>query len=157
VGNLGDECALHHLSAYQAKLYAHELDRSYAADHVGRLAGLLFDAQVEPKPHQVDAALLALQTLFTKGVILADEVGLARRSRPVLSPASTGHSIIGASSELKHEARQWRHKIDDAEDEYRTERKRLRGESEEYLDNARDALNTTDNRRELFTITWEVH
>ena len=28
------------LSDYQAKFYAHELDRSYASDHVGRLAGL---------------------------------------------------------------------------------------------------------------------
>lgn len=66
------------LNDYQAKFYAHELDRSYASDHVGRLAGLLFDAQVEPKPHQVDAALFALQTPFTKGVILADEVGLGK-------------------------------------------------------------------------------
>lgn len=66
------------LSDYQAKLYAHELDRSYASDHVGKLAGLLFDAQVEPKPHQVDAALFALRTPFTPGVILADEVGLGK-------------------------------------------------------------------------------
>ena len=78
MGHLGDECALQNLTAYQAKFYAHELDRSYASDHVGRLAGLLFDAQVEPKPHQVDAALFALQTPFTKGVILADEVGLGK-------------------------------------------------------------------------------
>lgn len=69
---------LQRLSDYQAKFYAHELDRSYASDHVGRLAGLLFDAQVEPKPHQVDAALFALQTPFSKGVILADEVGLGK-------------------------------------------------------------------------------
>lgn len=53
------------LSDYQAKFYAYELDRSYASDHVGKLAGLLFDAQVEPKPHQVDAALFALRTPFT--------------------------------------------------------------------------------------------
>ena len=46
------------LTAYQAKYYAHELQRSYANDHVGKLAGLLFDAQVEPKPHQIDAALV---------------------------------------------------------------------------------------------------
>ncbi|WP_375002266.1 SNF2-related protein [Gordonia sp. PS3] len=63
---------------YQAKYYAHELQRSYASDHVGKLAGLLFDAQVEPKPHQIDAALFALQTPFLKGVILADEVGLGK-------------------------------------------------------------------------------
>lgn len=66
------------LSSYQAKYYAHELQRSYANDHVGKLAGLLFDAQVEPKPHQIDAALFALQTPFLPGVILADEVGLGK-------------------------------------------------------------------------------
>lgn len=66
------------LTDYQAKYYAHELRRSYASDHVGKLAGLLFDAQVEPKPHQIDAALFALQTPFLPGVILADEVGLGK-------------------------------------------------------------------------------
>lgn len=66
------------LTDYQSKYYAYELDRSYANDHVGKLAGLLFDAQVEPKPHQIDAALFALQTPFLKGVILADEVGLGK-------------------------------------------------------------------------------
>jgi ERCC4-related helicase len=68
----------HPLTKYQAKYYAHELQRSYANDHVGKLAGLLFDAQVEPKPHQIDAALFALQTPFLPGVILADEVGLGK-------------------------------------------------------------------------------
>ena len=66
------------LTNYQAKYYAYELQRSYANDHVGKLAGLLFDAQVEPKPHQIDAALFALQTPFLPGVILADEVGLGK-------------------------------------------------------------------------------
>jgi len=66
------------LTPHQAKYYAHELQRSYANDHVGKLAGLLFDAQVEPKPHQIDAALFALQTPFLRGVILADEVGLGK-------------------------------------------------------------------------------
>jgi superfamily II DNA or RNA helicase len=66
------------LSDHQAKYYAYELQRSYANDHVGKLAGLLFDAQVEPKPHQIDAALFALQTPYLPGVILADEVGLGK-------------------------------------------------------------------------------
>lgn len=67
-----------HSTDYQAKFYAYELQRSYANDHVGKLAGLLFDAQVEPKPHQIDAALFALQTPYLRGVILADEVGLGK-------------------------------------------------------------------------------
>jgi superfamily II DNA or RNA helicase len=66
------------LTDHQAKYFAHELQRSYANDQVGKLAGLLFDAQVEPKPHQIDAALFALQTPFLPGVILADEVGLGK-------------------------------------------------------------------------------
>ena len=66
------------INAYQSKYYAHELLRSYSNDHVGKLAGLLFDAQVEPKPHQIDAALFALQTPYLPGVILADEVGLGK-------------------------------------------------------------------------------
>lgn len=69
---------IQHLTDYQSKYFAYELQRSYANDHVGKLAGLLFDAQVEPKPHQIDAALFALQTPFLPGVILADEVGLGK-------------------------------------------------------------------------------
>jgi superfamily II DNA or RNA helicase len=67
-----------HLTDHQAKYYAYELQRSYASDHVGKLAGVLFDAQVEPKPHQIDAALFVLQSPFLRGVILADEVGLGK-------------------------------------------------------------------------------
>ncbi|MDK8478427.1 SNF2-related protein [Corynebacterium pseudodiphtheriticum] len=66
------------LTDHQAKYFAHQLERSYSNDHVGKLAGLLFDAQVEPKPHQIDAALFALQTPYAKGIILADEVGLGK-------------------------------------------------------------------------------
>lgn len=66
------------LTDYHAKFYAHELARSYASDHVGKLAGLLFDAQVEPKPHQIDAALFALKNTTLSGVIMADEVGLGK-------------------------------------------------------------------------------
>jgi ERCC4-related helicase len=65
-------------SPNQSKYFAHELARSYANDHVGKLAGLLFDAQVEPKPHQIDAALFALNTPHLPGVLLADEVGLGK-------------------------------------------------------------------------------
>ncbi len=64
------------LSVHQVKYHAHELQRSYASDHVRKLVGPLFDAQVEPKPHQIDAALSACQMPFLDGLILADEVGL---------------------------------------------------------------------------------
>ena len=35
-------------------------------------------ARVETKPHQVDSALFALHSPLSKGVILADEVGLGK-------------------------------------------------------------------------------
>lgn len=65
-------------SDYQAKYIAHELDRVFANDDVAKLSGLLFDAQITPQPHQVDAALFALNTPFLRGVVLADEVGLGK-------------------------------------------------------------------------------
>ncbi|WP_235001745.1 DEAD/DEAH box helicase [Arcanobacterium ihumii] len=75
---MGNEASTISLNDYQAKYFAHQLERSYSNEHVGKLAGLLFDAQVEPKPHQIDAALFALQTPYMKGIILADEVGLGK-------------------------------------------------------------------------------
>jgi len=42
------------------------------------LASTLVDAQVDLNPHQVEAALFAFQSPLTKGVILADEVGLGK-------------------------------------------------------------------------------
>jgi SNF2 family DNA or RNA helicase len=38
----------------------------------------LSTARVETKPHQVDAAIFALHSPLSKGVILADEVGLGK-------------------------------------------------------------------------------
>ena len=65
-------------SDYQAKYIAHELERVYANDDVAKLSGLMFDAQITPTPHQIDAALFALDSPNTRGVIMADEVGLGK-------------------------------------------------------------------------------
>ena len=43
-----------------------------------KLAASLADAQVDLNPHQVDAALFAFRNPFSKGAILADEVGLGK-------------------------------------------------------------------------------
>jgi ERCC4-related helicase len=45
---------------------------------VAVLTQSLFDASVDLNPHQIDAALFALQNPLTKGVVLADEVGLGK-------------------------------------------------------------------------------
>ncbi|MFZ1360526.1 MAG: SNF2-related protein [Candidatus Saccharimonadales bacterium] len=65
-------------SDYQAKYIVHELERVHANDDVAKLSGLMFDAQITPAPHQVDAALFALNSPNTKGIIMADEVGLGK-------------------------------------------------------------------------------
>ena len=63
---------------YHAKLYAHELSRRHSVADAGKLAATLLDAQVDLNPHQVEAALFAFKSPLSKGVILADEVGLGK-------------------------------------------------------------------------------
>ncbi len=66
------------LTDYHAKYLAHELTRRHASDSVEKLAPVLADAQVDLNPHQVEAALFAFRSPFSKGAILADEVGLGK-------------------------------------------------------------------------------
>ncbi len=65
------------LTAHQAKYFAHALSLQ-DREGIGRLSQSLFDAQVDLNPHQIEAALFALQSPLSKGVILADEVGLGK-------------------------------------------------------------------------------
>jgi superfamily II DNA or RNA helicase len=66
------------ITDYHAKYLAHELTRRCASDSVEKLASVLADAQVDLNPHQVEAALFAFRSPFSKGAILADEVGLGK-------------------------------------------------------------------------------
>lgn len=63
---------------YHAKFYANQLARRVAGDSPDKLASSLVDAMVDLNPHQIDAALFAFQSPLSKGVILADEVGLGK-------------------------------------------------------------------------------
>jgi hypothetical protein len=65
------------LTPYHAKYFAHDLTRR-ATNGMDRLSMALFDAAVDLNPHQIEAALFALQSPLSKGVILADEVGLGK-------------------------------------------------------------------------------
>src|SRR5215203_1953589 len=65
------------LTPYHAKYFAHDLTRR-AATGMDRLSMSLFDASVDLNPHQIEAALFALQSPLSQGVILADEVGLGK-------------------------------------------------------------------------------
>lgn len=66
------------LTAHQGKYYAWELSRRRASGEEDRLSQSLFDAGVDLNPHQIDAALFALNNPLSKGVVLADEVGLGK-------------------------------------------------------------------------------
>lgn len=65
------------ITPYHAKYYAHELTRR-APSGLDRLSMSLFDAAVDLNPHQIEAALFALESPLSKGVLLADEVGLGK-------------------------------------------------------------------------------
>lgn len=66
------------ITDYHAKYYAHELSIQHADNGVDRLSQSLFDASVDLNPHQIDAALFALNNPLNQGVVLADEVGLGK-------------------------------------------------------------------------------
>lgn len=66
------------ITSYHAKYFAYELTHRRRGDGMDRLGQSLFDASVDLNPHQIDAALFALQNPLSKGVILADEVGLGK-------------------------------------------------------------------------------
>lgn len=63
---------------YQAKYFAEQLILKRASGNIENLMGTLAGAKVDLNPHQVDAALFAFASPLSKGVLLADEVGLGK-------------------------------------------------------------------------------
>ena len=63
-------------SPQQAAFFAHHLTLEGTGEDA--LAQSLSTARVDMNPHQVDAALFALASPLSKGVLLADEVGLGK-------------------------------------------------------------------------------
>jgi SNF2 family DNA or RNA helicase len=66
------------ITAYHAVYLAHELTKRSPSNSIERLTNALADAQVDLNPHQIDAALFAVRNPLSRGVILADEVGLGK-------------------------------------------------------------------------------
>ena len=66
------------LTSHQSQYYAWLLTRRAASNTVESLASTLMDSQVDLNPHQVEAALFACANPLSRGVILADEVGLGK-------------------------------------------------------------------------------
>lgn len=63
---------------YHSKYFASELSLKRATDTIENLTVALSNAKVDLNPHQVDAALFALKSPLSSGVLLADEVGLGK-------------------------------------------------------------------------------
>lgn len=66
------------ITPHQAKYYAYELLKKADSESSEKFGVTLMDAQVELNPHQVEAALFAFKSPYSKGAILADEVGLGK-------------------------------------------------------------------------------
>ena len=66
------------LTPYQRQYVAWLLTRRAGGDSVESLASTLVDSQVDLNPHQVEAALFACSNPLSRGVVLADEVGLGK-------------------------------------------------------------------------------
>lgn len=66
------------ISQYHALYYAHLLSQKAIGGGLDTISQSLLSATVDINPHQIDAALFAFKSPLSKGVVLADEVGLGK-------------------------------------------------------------------------------
>lgn len=66
------------MTFFHSKYIGHTLRRRGASGDTSRIAAAVAGAHVDLNPHQVDAALFALRSPLSRGVLLADEVGLGK-------------------------------------------------------------------------------
>src|SRR3972149_11890027 len=66
------------MTYFHTKYWAHSLTLQKASSSIQSLSRSIASARVDLNPHQVHAALFALQSPLSRGVILADEVGLGK-------------------------------------------------------------------------------
>ena len=66
------------MTNYHSKYWAHALTLKSASNSIRNLSRSIANASIDLNPHQIRAALFALQSPLSKGVILADEVGLGK-------------------------------------------------------------------------------
>ena len=102
-------------SSAQLLYYAWQLSLGRGCADDDKLTGVLSEARVDLNPHQVMAALFAFQSPFSKGVILADEVGLGKTIEAgiVISQFWAEHKrriLIIAPATLR---RQWSMELED--------------------------------------------
>jgi superfamily II DNA or RNA helicase len=63
---------------YHSRYWAELLTIDRPSDEIGTISRSIAASRVDLNPHQVDAALFAIRSPLSKGVILADEVGLGK-------------------------------------------------------------------------------
>ncbi|MGA2441044.1 MAG: SNF2-related protein [Tepidisphaeraceae bacterium] len=66
------------MTPYHSQYWAHLLTLKGPSGSIANLSRSIANSRVDLNPHQVDAALFALRSPLSKGVILADEVGLGK-------------------------------------------------------------------------------
>ena len=65
-------------TAYHSQYWAHALSLRGSGGNIESLSRSIASARVDLNPHQIDAAMFALRSPLSNGVILADEVGLGK-------------------------------------------------------------------------------
>jgi len=66
------------MTPYHSQYWAHALTLKGAAGSIENLSRSIANSRVDLNPHQVDAAMFALRSPLSKGILLADEVGLGK-------------------------------------------------------------------------------
>jgi len=66
------------ITDFHATYYAYLLTRQTHENSIAMLAATLQDSRVDLNPHQIEAALFALRSPYSRGIIEADEVGLGK-------------------------------------------------------------------------------
>lgn len=66
------------ITDYHSQLFANELTLRAPMGTIERIAAALMGSRIDLNPHQVDAAVFAFRSPFSKGALLADEVGLGK-------------------------------------------------------------------------------
>ena len=79
-------------TSFHTAYYAHELTKRNASDNTSNLGALLARVQAHRSPHLLDASLFAFLSPLSRGIILADEVGLGKTIEVAFGPSNRSAS-----------------------------------------------------------------
>lgn len=102
------------ITPFHVLYFANELTRR-GGEGLDRISQSLFNASVDLNPHQVEAALFAIQSPISKGVLLADEVGLGKTIEAALvlcqfKAERKKHLLVVCPASLR---KQWQVELED--------------------------------------------